>query len=392
MLAQEIKMAWKAVASNKMRSFLTMLGIIIGIVALVVMVSLVSGATDSVTSEIASMGNDMLSVTVIDDRGNPLSLEDVKAIGEDPAIGMVGVRNSVNLTAKYAYTSLNTTVYGATAAIERIEGLELEEGRFLKTTDVNNTAFVAVLSNKAAIELFGRSDVVGESFLLEGHSFLVVGILVEDTSMMASMAGTPAVYVPFSAYTKLSGQGHVTTFYATASDTQDTAQAEATLTKRMNQRFKQDEDAYRLINQSTIMDTMSQITGTLSLLLGGIAAISLLVGGIGIMNIMLVSVTERTKEIGIRKAIGAGRSSILMQFLVEALMLSLIGCVAGLGLSYLILQIITLIAGDLMTFTMSGSIIALAVGFASFIGIVFGLYPANKASIMHPIQALRYEG
>ena len=168
--------------------------------------------------------------------------------------------------------------------------------------------------------------------------------------------------------------------------------AEEALRAMMLRRFKQDEDAFMLFNQSAVMDAMGTITDILSYLLGGIAAISLLVGGIGIMNIMLVSVTERTKEIGIRKAIGASRSSIMMQFLIEALVISLVGCVIGILASWFLIQIATLLADGVIVFNLSPGVVAVAVIFSSAIGLLFGLYPANKAAKKHPIEALRYEG
>lgn len=391
MVLQSLKMALSAIAASKMRSFLTMLGIIIGVTALVVMVSLVSGATGAVTSEISAMGNDMIIVSVLDDKGNPLRLEDLDSIKALDAIDQVAPSVSMNATAKYAYADAAVSVTGTTAAYYDIQGLELTDGRFIKTTDVDNSSYVAVLSYDAATELFGRTDVLDESFTIDGRSFLVVGVLAEDDSMMSGMMSSLSVYVPFTVESSMADQPYITSIVTSASDPSDTDAAEEAINQAMMKRFNQDSDAFSVNNMSSITDALGTVTGTLTLLLGGIAAISLLVGGVGIMNIMLVSVTERTREIGIRKAIGAGRSSIMMQFLIEALLLSLFGCALGLLLSWGILGVATLIAGGI-SFGMSTSTVALAVVFSSAIGLIFGLYPANKAAKKHPIEALRYDG
>ena len=389
MMLQSIKMAWEAITSNKMRSFLTMLGIIIGVVALVVLVSLVNGATGAVTSEITALGNDMVTININDDKGSPIRLEDLDEIAALSAVGEAAPSGSLNATAKFGYSDVSVSLYGTTPAYYNVQGLTLKYGRFLKSTDIDNASYVTVLAYNTAEELFGKADVVGEQLTIDGRNFLIVGVLEEDTSLFASMLGGYSAYAPFTVESRMADEPYVTAL--SVSPDGNTDDTESQINEFMLSRFHQDEDAYRLMNMSSISDAMSTVTGTLSLLLGGIAAISLLVGGIGIMNIMLVSVTERTKEIGIRKAIGAGKKSIMMQFLIEALMVSLMGCLLGLALSWLILEVATVVAKTI-SFSMSPGVVLLAVGFSSAIGLIFGLYPANKAANKHPIEALRYEG
>ena len=377
MVLQSLKMAWKAISGNNMRSFLTMLGIIIGVIALVVLVSLVNSATSSVTDQISSLGTNMLSASIVDNRSNPLRLSELSELEADPDIALVAPMGQTSATAKNQHASESATVYGTSAAYQEIQGLELEYGRFLKSTDLDNSTYIAILNQYAATELFGSA----------------ADVLQEDDSVVSSMMGdTLEVYIPYTVYARMAGSTAVSSLYATSTDPNNMDAAEEALNDFLLARFKQDEDAFRVVNQSSLLDTMTEVTGTFSLLLGGIAAISLLVGGIGIMNIMLVSVTERTREIGIRKAIGAGRGSILVQFLIEALMVSLLGCLIGILISWGILGIVTIVADGLMTFQLSAGVVGIAVAFSLAIGVLFGLYPANKASKMHPIQALRYEG
>ena len=266
-----------------------------------------------------------------------------------------------------------------------------------------------MITKDTATELLGRADAVGESIKLNGKSFLVVGVLSDSSSLTQGSAVTGSSdsddsdsssssvqlegYIPFSTMTRLADNVlDVTMFYASGADEDSLEPAENALTELLMERFGQDEDAFSIVDQSEIMEAMSGVTNTMSLMIGGIAAISLLVGGIGIMNIMLVSVTERTREIGIRKAIGAGRGTIMLQFLIEALLISLMGCLAGIGLSWLILKAVAVLMDDSMSFTMDMKVVWLSVAFSVLIGVLFGLYPANKAASRKPIDALRYSG
>lgn len=316
MIFQSMKMAWHAVVSNKLRSFLTMLGIIIGVVALIVLVSIANGATSSVTDQISSMGSSYLTVTITDDKGNPLRLKELSDFCEPEEVDEVAPVSWTSVTAKTSYSNGTMTLTGTTGSYADIQGLELFSGRFLKQTDIDNNSYVVVITKDTATELLGRVDAVGESIKLNGKSFLVVGVLSDSTSLTQGAAVTSSSdsddsdsssssvqlegYIPFSTMTRLADNVlDVTMFYASGTDEDSLEPAENALTELLMERFGEDEDAFSIVDQSEIMEAMSSVTNTMSLMIGGIAAISLLVGGIGIMNIMLVSVTERTREIGI---------------------------------------------------------------------------------------------
>ena len=393
-----LKMALRSIGANKMRSALTMLGIIIGVMALVVLVSLVGGATSSVTDAVSGLGTSMLTVSISDDKGQPIDLETVNQwMEEEDGLGLIVPYISESATASANGESGTVTVYGVTPAYYEVQGLQLVMGRFLKTSDVENHTYICVINETAATELIGYTDCVGQAISLNGVEYTIAGVLSDNEDNLTSMmtAGSLAVYLPYTSLLRLSDSlvSDVTEFYvsAPAEGTMDTV--EAAMTAVLMERFEDDEDAFDISNQSVLEDTMSSITSILTILLGGIAAISLVVGGIGIMNIMLVTVTERTREIGIRKAIGASRGNILCQFLMEAVVLCMLGCGLGIFLSWAILQTVTTVVSSLdMTFTLDGGVVLIAVVFCFIIGVVFGLYPANKAAKMKPIDALHYGG
>ena len=391
------KMALRSISSNKMRAALTMLGIIIGVMALVVLVSLVNGATTSVTDAVSGLGTSMLTVSISDDKGLPLDLDTVNGLMEEDGIGLVAPYTSSSVTASGEETSGDVTVYGVTPAFYDVQGMQLAMGRFLKTSDVENHTYVCVINETAATELIGYVDCVEQAISLGGVEYTIVGVLADNEDSLTNMitSGSLAVYLPYTSLLRLSDSltGDVTTFYVSAPEDGTMETVEAAMTSILMERFEDDDEAFSVSSQSVLEDTMSSITSILTILLGGIAAISLVVGGIGIMNIMLVTVTERTREIGIRKAIGASRGTILSQFLMEAVVLCMLGCGLGIFLSWAILQTVTTVVSSLdMTFSLDGGVVLIAVVFCFVVGVVFGLYPANKAAKMKPIDALHYGG
>ena len=391
------KMALRSISSNKLRAALTMLGIIIGVMALVVLVSLVNGATSSVTDAVSGLGTSMLTVSISDDKGMPLDLDTVNGYMEEDGIGLVAPYISSSVTATGDEASGEVTVYGATPAFYDVQGMQLAMGRFLKTSDVENHTYVCVINETAATELIGYVDCVDQAISLNGVEYTIVGVLSDNEDSLTSMmtSGSLAVYLPYTSLLRLSDSltSEVTSFYVSAPENGTMETVEAVMTNILMERFEDDDEAFSISSQSVLEDTMSSITSVLTILLGGIAAISLVVGGIGIMNIMLVTVTERTREIGIRKAIGASRGTILSQFLMEAVVLCMLGCALGIFLSWAILQTVTTVVSSLdMSFSLDGGVVLIAVAFCFVIGVVFGLYPANKAAKMKPIDALHYGG
>ena len=395
---QSFVMALRSISSNKMRAVLTMLGIIIGVMALVVLVSLVNGATTSVTDKVSDLGSSMVTVTVSDDKGKPIDLETLDQwMEEEQGLGELAPYKTSAVVGKHGANYDSVTIYGTTPAYYNIQGLQLSMGRWLKRSDIENSSYVCIINQEAANELIGYEDCVGQSLSLSGVEYTVVGILEDNEDSLTSVltSGSMFAYIPYTSLVRLSTSvvEDVTTFYISAPEGGSVETSEETIERLLLERFDEDDDAFTVSTSAFLEEALNDITSILSILLGGIAAISLVVGGIGIMNIMMVTVTERTREIGIRKAIGASRGNILIQFLLEAVVLCMMGCCLGIFLSWAILQVVsTVVASTGIVFTLDGGVVALAVAFCFVIGVVFGLYPANKAAKMKPIDALHYGG
>lgn len=393
-MTQALKMAMKSIAGNKFRAFLTMLGIIIGVMALVILVSLVNGATGTVTDTISKLGSDVMTVRISDDKGKPVTLDTINDWMNDSDVGLISPSGVTSATGKYGSVNATVQVYGTTPAYEQVNGLKLLLGRFLKNADVENHTDVCVINEATAEKLVGYTDCLGTEISLSGRKFQVVGVLEDDEDSMTAVFGADSyvAYIPYTTLLRLSStvSSTITSFSVIPTGDRTMADSEKTMKQLLFDRFEQDEDAFKISSQNIMEDAMNNVTSILTVLLGGIAAISLIVGGIGIMNIMLVTVTERTREIGIRRAIGATRASIVSQFLIEAAMLCglggivgiLVGTVCSVVLSQRIVQ---------MTIYPALWVTLAAFGLSVLLGVIFGIYPAAKASKLQPVEALRAE-
>jgi len=388
---QAFKMAFSAILANKMRSFLTMLGIIIGVFSVTVLITLGQGTKDYVSSSIQGLGSNMLIMNITAKKDYELTLEDLQSLQGTDGIAAISPLLSTNITAKAGTNTYDTSLEGAAPGYDIIRGLTVGSGRFIMDSDMDHRGAVAVIGSEVADNLFGTRDVVGNTVAVMGRDFLIVGVLNEKGSSMG-MSNDNRIIIPFTTAQRLMQRTRISQIYVATMTSQDVTSAQDTLTRFIQHRFPASDnpsDDYRIFNESDVLGVLNSVLGTLTAALGGIAGISLLVGGIGIMNIMLVSVSERTHEIGIRKAIGAQRSDILMQFLIEAVAISITGGLIGLYLGYLGSLAVSSLTS--MTLTITPGIAALGLSFSIAVGVVFGSYPANRAAKLRPIDALRYE-
>lgn len=381
-----IKMAFQSFFSNKLRTFLTMLGIIIGVFAVVVLISIGQGATSGITESISSMGANIISVNVFD-RTKTIKLKDL-----DEFNNLEGVKNltpvfSTSATVKYDLETTRISITGGNENYMAINNYEIKSGRAITPVDVDFRNKVAVMGSTTAENLFDRDNPINKEISVNGEKYTVVGILRDKESSILGDSND-VVIVPVTSLMRQYNTNQISSITVQAKSAEESALAKKSIENFLSDFLGSDKN-FRVFSQEEMLNTLKEVTGMLTIMLGGIAGISLLVGGIGIMNIMLVTVTERTREIGIRKAIGAGRANILIQFLIESSVMSGVGGIIGVALGMLASYAINDAMG--IGYTINIPLILGALLFSLFVGIFFGLYPANKASKFKPVDALRYE-
>lgn len=398
---ESVIMAWGSITSNKMRSLLTMLGIIIGVAAVIALMSIGYGVQSKIESNISSLGSNTITITPGTGRKpgvrpaagsmQTLTYKDYLAVRNLPNIKYAAPLVSTSYLVVSGNKNWTTRIYGCTEDYATLSSLDVQEGRFWTEKEYNARSRVCVIGKTVATGLFGNESPIGQKVRINGDPFTVIGLLSEKG--YSFMDQDDRILIPFTTVQeRMLHITYVNNIVISADNPDDLTQIESDVTNLLRTRHRIQtgkEDDFSIQNSQDLMETMKSTTQTLTVFLGSIAAISLLVGGIGIMNIMLVSVTERTKEIGIRKALGATYSMIVIQFLIESVMVSIaggiIGVILGIGISKLIPMVSSL--DTVLSITpMIGSFL-----FSVFIGLVFGLYPAQKAAKLNPIDALHYE-
>ncbi len=387
-----LRLAFSRLRTSRMRAALTMLGVVIGVASVVALVGVGQGTTSNISDQLSSLGTNLLTVSPNGGSDTTLTLEDAEAIGELESVGSVAPELSTSLLVEAGDESTTTTVIGTSAAYPTVRAYDIWQGTFLTDVSVDRDLRVAVLGATTADDLGLAAADLGSEISIAGIPFKVIGIL-QAKGGSGFQDPDDQVMVPVGAVQKyfVGGDALRTIGVSVArADQMDATTAELTaLLRDRHELAAGDDDDFSVFDQTQLLEAASSISGTLTLLLGGIASISLVVGGIGIMNIMLVSVRERTREIGIRKAIGARGRDILAQFLVEALTLSLLGGLIGIVVGLSVSALIAQLAG--WDFSFNPSTIVTAVLFSLAVGVVFGVWPARQAARLDPITALRYE-
>ncbi len=391
MLGECVKMSLANILGNRARSFLTVLGILIGVAAVIALITTVNGFSGSLSSSFSGMGAGTLTVTVSgSDLKSGMTTEDLTELTALDAVK--GVTPSVSLSARVSRGGSYKTrisVSGKNTYYFRQNEDLLTRGRAINITDEDNMTFVCVISPNMVEEFFYGVDPIGESLYVDGIPFRVVGLMREDgdASVTGMMNGSPDILIPYTTAMKMNNTSVVTSFTAYLEDGWSSGKATDVLEATLDAMFSYEEDCYEIMDMSSIEDTMENMLNMVSALLAGIASIALVVGGIGIMNMMLTTVTERTAEIGLKKALGAIPWQIQIQFLIESFLLSVIGGAAGIALGLLLSLILSKVMGT--RFVVSTFAILLGAGFSAAVGIIFGWAPARKASKLNPIDALR---
>jgi putative ABC transport system permease protein len=401
---ESIRISLRSIKVNKMRSFLTMLGIIIGVGSVIMMVAIGQGAASSVTSQIQNLGSNLLIISPGQAvQGNvkmgagsrdTLTLNDIAALKNVSTVQGVAPDTTKNATVTYGDTSYSTTIEGTNPDFITVRNRQMQQGRFFTEPEMNADVNVAVLGTDVVSNLFGNpnANVVGETINISGNPFTIIGVLQSQGSSAATNNDDRIIIPITTGMDRIFGSASIKNIYVSAASANQLSQAQLDVEmaiRSSHNLMPSDSEDFQITNQSDVLTTAQGVTSVMTTLLAGTAAISLLVGGIGIMNIMLVSVTERTREIGIRKAIGAARGRILAQFLIESMVLSVSGGIIGILLGFLGSKALTQFAN--ITTTIQLSPIVYSFIFSLLVGVVFGVYPARKASRLNPIDALRYE-